>query len=57
VCEGHGRCAALVPAVFVYSDLAHQAMVGVDDVPAELEAQVRDAAATCPAGAIIVSED
>lgn len=53
-CEGHGLCVAACPGVFQLDDdgllLVLQAAP-----PAELDAQVRSAAALCPTAAITVA--
>jgi len=54
-CVGHGRCYALAPEVFEADDRGHSA-VAVDEVPPELEAQARTAAANCPESAITIEE-
>lgn len=53
VCGGHGVCTVLCPDVFVLEDDGY-ARAMVEEVPAQLEAAVRDAAMRCPTGAIHV---
>lgn len=53
VCTGHGRCYALAPSLFEpdeegFGQVLHEG----DDVPPELEADARRAAANCPEQAI-----
>ncbi len=56
MCEGHGRCYALAPDVFVadYEGRGEVALAEVDTP--ELIAQARAAAQNCPESAIILSE-
>jgi ferredoxin len=56
-CEGHGRCYATAPDVFVPDDLGNGHEVGDGTVPTALEALARLAAANCPERAITVEED
>jgi ferredoxin len=51
-CEGHGRCYTLAPDVF---DVGH-AVVLVENVSGDLEAQAADAEKNCPEGAITLSQ-
>ena len=53
-CEGHARCWSICPEVFELDDEGH-AVVTTPEVPAELEAQAREAATNCPERAITVS--
>ena len=53
-CQGHARCWELCPEVFTLDGEGH-AVVTHPDVPAELEARARDAAANCPERAITLS--
>jgi ferredoxin len=56
LCTGHGRCYTLAPDVFGADDRG-LGFVAVDgDVPEELWAQARHAAANCPERAITVTE-
>ena len=54
-CTGHGRCVAVAPDVFELDDLGYNA-IDERDVPEELEAQARSAAATCPERCIRIEE-
>jgi ferredoxin len=54
LCTGCGPCAEACPEVFEIRD--DVSTVLVKDVPAELEAKVREAAEACPTGAIIIEE-
>ncbi|GIF72089.1 ferredoxin [Asanoa siamensis] len=51
VCQGHGVCSMNAPEVYELSD-DDLAMVIVDPVPAELEADAQLGAASCPEQAI-----
>lgn len=51
VCEGHGKCVASAPEVFVLGD-DELARVIVDEVPEELKAKVDKAIRLCPRQAI-----
>ena len=53
VCEGHGLCVAACPDVFQLDDDGTLDLLQ-SEPPAELEAQVRSAAALCPTAAITV---
>ncbi len=53
VCGGHGACLSTAPTVFALTDDGY-AVVIVDDVPAELEAAVEQAALHCPTKAITI---
>jgi ferredoxin len=53
LCQGHARCWDICPEVFSLDDEGHSYVV-VADVPPELEAKVRQAAANCPERAITV---
>jgi len=55
-CEGHGRCYATAPEVFVPDDLGNGRELGDGTVPAELEKQARIAVANCPEQAITIEE-
>lgn len=56
-CQGHARCVFFAPEVFDIDDEGY-AVVSAEhaDVPAELQAKVRKAAANCPELSIIVTE-
>ena len=53
-CEGHGRCYATAPDVFVADDIGNGHEIGDGTVPPELEQQARRGAANCPERAVIV---
>ena len=54
LCTACGLCSDSVPEVFKMGD--EVAEVIVDEVPAELEDSVREAAEDCPVEAIIIEE-
>jgi ferredoxin len=53
-CQGHTLCAMQAPQAFETSEFDGHATALFDEVPAELEEAVRDAAATCPEQAIVI---
>jgi len=53
-CRGHGICWSICPEVFDLTDDGY-AEVLTPEVPAEYEAQVREAAGSCPERAITVN--
>jgi ferredoxin len=55
-CQGHTLCAMRASEIFELSDFDGHATAPLEDVPSNLEAAVRDAAATCPEQAIVVSQ-
>ena len=50
-CVGHGACAELVPELIELDEWGYP-IVGHDEVPAQLERQVRKAVSSCPALAL-----
>ncbi|MFJ3212646.1 ferredoxin [Streptomyces flaveolus] len=52
-CEGHARCNAILPDLFVLDDDGYIDTDGFD-VPAELEGDAEVAAASCPERVITV---
>jgi ferredoxin len=52
-CQGHGRCALIVPTVFDVDDYG-TGLVLVDEVSQEDEDEVREAVLCCPEQAITV---
>lgn len=54
-CQGHNRCTALCPEVFVADDFGYSS-ARVDDVPHDLKERVRAAAANCPERAITIED-
>lgn len=51
-CQGHNRCKALAPALFVLDALGNAREAGDGTVPPELAEQARLAVANCPEYAI-----
>lgn len=56
LCQGHARCLAEGPGVYVLDDLGYNT-TNVDDVPPELADQARRGALACPELALLVHED
>jgi ferredoxin len=55
-CEGHARCKALAPELFVLDELGNAREVGDGSVPAGLEDKAHLAKANCPELAIEIIE-
>jgi ferredoxin len=55
-CQGHTLCAMAAPDAFELSEFDGHSSARFEVVPPELEKAVRDAAATCPEQAIILSD-
>jgi ferredoxin len=51
-CQGHARCYALAPELFVVDDYGQSTEIGDGMVPASLEDKARLAIANCPEYAI-----
>lgn len=51
-CQGHNRCKAIAPELFVLDEYGHARAAGDGAVPPELEAKARLAEANCPEFAI-----
>ena len=56
LCMGDRNCNKLCPEVFDYDPDQLKALIRVDEVPENLQDLVRQAAAECAPGAIIVEE-
>ena len=56
-CQGHARCAALAPELFVLDELGNAREAGDGAVPAALIEKAYLAKANCPELAIEVTED
>jgi len=56
VCQGHNRCHALVPEMIDVDEFGQAVLMIDGDIPAELAARARLAAANCPEFAIKVLE-
>lgn len=54
LCNGYQNCIAICPEIFKMDDDVARALV--EEVPAEYEGKVRDAADACPAEAIIIEQ-
>jgi ferredoxin len=55
-CQGHTLCAMEAPDAFELSEFDGHSTARFEEVPPDLEKAVRDAAATCPEQAIVVSD-
>ncbi len=55
LCIACGVCSDLVPDVFILEDEPYAEVI-VDEVPEDLEDDVREAAEECPTEAIIIEE-
>jgi ferredoxin len=59
LCQGHTLCAMNAPDLFVLSDEDGHAQAvggnGVENVPADRETDVKEAARSCPEQAIVLS--
>jgi ferredoxin len=55
-CQGHTLCAMAAPELFTLSEFDGHSTAIPGDVPTDLESAARDAAATCPEQAIVISE-
>ena len=57
MCTGHGRCYSLAPDLLSYDDEGFVTERGTTvEVPAGMEASARDAALSCPEGAIAIDD-
>ncbi len=56
LCMGDGNCSKVCPEVFEFDDDELLSRVIVDEVPAQYEEKVLQAAAECAPGAIVVDE-
>ena len=56
-CQGHARCVFFAPEVFEIDDEGYATVrEGFADVPTELQAKVKKAAANCPELSIVLTE-
>ena len=55
-CQGHTLCSMIAPESFVLDDIEGHASAVSEDVPAEHEDAVREAAHSCPEQAILITE-
>ncbi len=56
-CQGHNRCYALAPELFDVDEYGQALLILDDEVPADLQAKARLAAANCPEFASKIVED
>ncbi|WP_067693793.1 ferredoxin [Nocardia jejuensis] len=55
-CQGHTLCAMIAPKAFELSEIDGHSSPVSEDVPADQEAEVREAVHSCPERAISISE-
>ena len=55
-CQGHTLCAMRAPTAFELSEIDGHATAVIDEVSAELEAHVLEAARSCPEQAIVITQ-
>jgi ferredoxin len=53
-CQGHTLCAMIAPEAFELDDIDGHSSAVFDEVPADHEEQVREAARSCPECAILI---
>jgi ferredoxin len=53
-CQGHTLCAMIAPKIFQLDEIDGHSSVVSEDVPADQEEQVSEAAHTCPERAITI---
>lgn len=56
-CQGHTLCAMIAPESFELDDIEGHSSAVSEDVPAEQEEAVREAAHSCPEQAILIRDD
>ena len=56
LCQGHNRCYALAPELFDVDEIGQATLVVDGEVPVDLHAKARLAAANCPEYAIKILE-
>ena len=56
-CQGHNRCRIVAPQLFDSDELGHAVLLEPGPLPADLEAQAREAEANCPEYAIRLVDD
>jgi ferredoxin len=56
-CQGHARCAAILPELFTLDDYGLSSVAGDGTVPQEFERKARLAVANCPEYAVEIVED
>jgi ferredoxin len=57
ICQGHNRCKALAPELFVLDEIGNASAANDGEVPPELEQKARLAIANCPEFAIEIVEE
>jgi ferredoxin len=57
LCQGHGRCYDLAPALFGADDEGYGQVLGDGAVPPDQEQDARLAAANCPEYAVLLVEE
>lgn len=55
-CDGYGKCNKVLPELFKLDEFGYAQLDDPVDVPADLEAKVREAANVCPSAAVIIEE-
>ena len=56
-CQGHTLCSMIAPESFELDDIEGHASAVTEDVPADQEDAVREAAQSCPEQAILIRDD
>lgn len=56
LCQGHARCLAEGPDIYVLDDVGYNS-TSIDNVPPHLHEQARRGALACPEQAITIVED
>lgn len=56
VCASTGTCVQICPEVFEIRSDGYLYLLVEGEIPAELEAKVKDAEDTCPTGAIAITD-
>jgi ferredoxin len=56
-CQGHTLCAMIAPEAFELDDIDGHSSAVFDEVPADHEERVREAARSCPECAIFIDLD
>jgi ferredoxin len=54
-CAGHCRCQSVCPEVFSADDFGYVELL-MSDVPPYLQAAAREAAGSCPEGALVIDD-
>ena len=56
-CQGHSRCVALAPELFLVDEMGLSTVIGDGSVPPEAESSARLAVANCPEYAVEMIEE